>query len=237
MKLSIIIPVYNEEKTIGEVLKKIDHLTIPDVKKEIVVVDDGSKDRTPSVIKKFISKNTSIKYFHHERNRGKGAALRTGMKYATGDYITIQDADLEYNPNDIPELLKPIVNKKAKVVYGTRLDRLPNFNGEERTPRFLMQYLGNRLLSLATSILYGNWLTDMETCYKVFPRKAVTYTDLQAKSFDFEAEITAKLLKKGYKIMEIPITANPRTYAEGKKLRPFREGYKAIVTLIKYRFR
>ena len=162
--------------------------------------------------------------------------MRTGIKNATGEYIVIQDADLEYNPEDIKKLLVPIQKGEADVVYGTRLNRLPDFNRDERTPQFFLHYVGNKILSLLTSILYFHWITDMECCYKLFPRKAMKGTVLNAKGFEFEPEITAKLLKKGYKMIEIPISTNPRGYGEGKKLNSLKEGPKALWTLLKYRF-
>ena len=167
---------------------------------------------------------------------GKGAAVRTGFKKASGDYIIIQDADLEYDPREITKLLKPIRDKKAQVVYGTRLKRLPNFTRDERNIRFFIQYTGNKFLSLMTSILYGQWITDMETCYKLFPKEALDKVELHARGFEFEPEITAKLLKKGYRILEIPISTNPRGFEQGKKLDPMRDGVKALWTLVKCRF-
>lgn len=238
MKLSIIIPVYNEEKTIAAVLKKVMTVKFQSIVKEIIVVDDGSTDTTASVISKIhpSAGGSNFKFIKHKKNQGKGAAVRTGIKKATGDYIVIQDADFEYNPVDIKKLLKPILDGTAKVVYGTRLNRLPNFSRDERTPQFFMHYIGNKFLSLVTSILYFHWITDMECCYKVFPKKALQSTVLHAKGFEFEPEITAKLLKSGYKMKEVPISTNPRGYDEGKKLNGFKEGPKALWTLLKYRF-
>ncbi len=231
MKLSIIIPVFNEEKTIKELLSKVIEVKIPGVEKEIIVVDDGSTDATVSKIPK-----SRIKFYKHQKNIGKGGAVKTGIDHATGEYVIIQDADLEYDPKYIKILIKPILDKKAKVVYGTRLDRLPHIGGEEKNLRFLLHYFGNRFLSLITSVMYGSWLTDMETCYKLFPTAAGKKFNLKSKRFDFEPEITAKLLKAGYKIKEIPITTVPRDYSEGKKLRTFHDGSIALYTLIKYRF-
>ena len=235
MKLSIIIPVYNEEKTIGEIIKRVNKVEIPGITKEIIVVDDGSTDATWSTINKQLTINNKLKILQHRKNLGKGAAVRTGIKNASGNYIIIQDADLEYNPNDIPKLVEPIEKGIAQGVYGTRLRRLPNFSRDERTLRFFIHYVGNRLLSLLTSILYGQWITDMETGYKVFPKNALDKIKLHSKSFDFEPEITAKLLKSGYKILEVPITTVPRGYEEGKKLDTVRDGVIALWTLIKYR--
>jgi len=236
MRLSIIIPVFNEGKTVGKILKKVQDLKIANVEKEIIIVDDGSTDATQSEISNLKSQISNLKIFHHKINLGKGAAVSTGIKNSKGDYIIIQDADLEYDPSQIKDLVKPIQEGKAKVVYGTRLNRLPNLKRDEKTPLFLLHYLGNRFLSLITSLLYGQWITDMETCYKLFPRKAVEGMKLSAKRFDFEPEITAKLLKKGYKILEVPITTRPRGYDEGKKLNTIKDGSIAFWTLLKYRF-
>ena len=173
MKLSIIIPVFNEEKTISEVIKRVSSLKIANISKEVIVVDDGSTDSTPSVISNFKFPISNLKMLRHKKNLGKGSAVKTGIKNATGDYIVIQDADLEYDPKYIPTLLKPIGRRETEVVYGTRLKRMPNFSKDERNLRFLIHYIGNKFLSLVTSILYGQWITDMETCYKIFPKKAV----------------------------------------------------------------
>lgn len=234
MKLSIIIPVYNEEKTVAQVLQRVEKVTFPGVEKEIIVVNDGSSDNSKKIIEGLKLKN--LKFFSHEKNGGKGSAVRTGLEKATGEYVIIQDADLEYDPNDIAKLLKPIQERKATVVYGTRLKRLPNFSRDERTGQFLLHYVGNKFLSLITSVLYFSWVTDMESCYKLFPKKALKGITLHAKGFELEPEITAKLLKRGYKIVDIPISTNPRGYDEGKKLNTVRDGSKAIWSLFKYRF-
>ncbi len=236
MKLSIVIPVFNEEKTIEKVLQRVAALKIPSVTKEVIVVDDGSTDKTAPEIKNSKLKIQNLISLQHEKNLGKGAAVRTGIQASSGDYIVIQDADLEYNPQDIGRLMGEVLRGNAKVVYGTRLNRLPNFSRDERKPLFMLHYFGNRFLSLLTSALYGQWLTDMETCYKLFPRKAVLNMKLKSKRFDFEPEITSKLLKRGYKILEIPITTTPRGYEEGKKLNTIKDGSIALWTLLKYRF-
>lgn len=234
MKLSIVIPVYNEVKTILEILERVENAKIPNFTKEIIVIDDGSNDGTTEKIKtsKFYKKIKLIS----QKNAGKGAAIRAGLKQATGDYIIIQDADLEYNPNDIEKLTERIEKNKKMAIFGTRLNRLPNLGRDERTARFLIHYLGNRFLSLLTTILYGQWLTDMETCYKLFPRKSLNSIRLEAKGFEFEPEITLKLMKEGYRIVEVPISTNPRSYEEGKKLDTVRDGLKALWTLLRYRF-
>lgn len=236
MKLSIIIPVFNEERTIEEVLKKIDRLILPNVKKEIIVINDASTDKTPLKIEKYlkISKN-KILFLQHEFNQGKGATVRTGISHATGDYIIIQDADLEYDSQDMIRLIKQIKSNRD-VIYGTRLNRLPHLSKEEGRPHFLLHYMGNRFLSLVTSVLYGQWITDMETCYKLFPTSVAKKLNLESRGFEFEPEITVKLLKKGLKIKEIPITTKPRGYEEGKKLNTIKDGTKAIWALFKYRF-
>lgn len=238
MKLSIVIPVFNEEKTVQKTIKRVVGVDLgKGVKKEIIIVDDGSTDKTASEITKLKAEIPGFKFIQHKKNMGKGAAVKTGIEKATGDYIIIQDADLEYNPEYIKTLLIPVKEGKAQVVYGTRLKRLPNLRRDERAPLFLLHYFGNRFLSLLTSILYGQWLTDMETCYKLFPKEALNGIILRSRRFDFEPEITAKLLKKGYKILEIPITTNPRGYEEGKKLNTIKDGSIALVTLLKYRFK
>src|SRR3989344_1816195 len=235
MKISIIVPVYNEEKTVREVLSRLQKIGKQNFSYEIIVVDDGSTDASVEEIKKAISKATNIKLVQHKENKGKGMAVRTGIKHATGDYVVIQDADLEYDPQDIPRLVKALGVAGVDVVYGTRLDRLPNLQRDERVPLFLLHFLGNRFLSLVTSILYGQWITDMETCYKLFPKKALVGIKLESRGFEFEPEITAKLLKKGSHIYEIPIKTNPRGYDDGKKLDTTRDGVRALWTLIKYR--
>jgi dolichol-phosphate mannosyltransferase len=234
-KLSIIIPVYNEEKTLPKIIEKVKALNLGGLEKEIIVVNDGSTDATSNMVKDLGKKDKSLVILSFKNNQGKGSAVRAGIKKATGDYIIIQDADLEYDPVFIPQLLKPILEKKAVVVYGTRLKRLPHFKREEKTMQFFMHYLGNRILSFFTSILYGQWITDMETGYKLFPKRAVDDIVLQARKFEFEPEITAKLLRKGYTVYELPITTNPRGYKEGKKLHTVKDGMRALFAVIKYR--
>lgn len=238
MKLSIIIPVYNEEKTILQILKLVEKTPIKGAEKEVIIVNDGSKDKSAEVIEAYLKKEKpkGTKFIKQPRNMGKGAAVITGISHAAGDYLVIQDADLEYDPKYLSGLLVPILEKKADIVYGTRLKRWPHLHKEERNLQFLMHYLGNRFLSLVTSILFLTWITDMETCYKIFPRSAMRKISLHARGFEFEPEITAKLLKLGLRVVELPITTQPRGYEEGKKLVAIKDGPKAIWTLLKYRF-
>lgn len=233
-KLSIIIPVFNEEKTVAEILSRVNALKIR-WKKEIIVVNDASTDRTNSIIEKSKSKYPEIIFLKHEINKGKGAAVRTGIEKASGDHIIIQDADLEYDPREIPKLLSEADRNGDQVVYGSRLMHPPILFGPNKTP-LLHHYFGNKFLSLITTILYGVWITDMETCYKLFPRRVMKNIRLNARGFELEPELTAKLLKNGHKIYEVPISAKPRGYEEGKKLDTWKDGRKAIWTLIKYRF-
>lgn len=236
MKLSILIPVYNEEKTIEMLLAKVNALNIPHTQKEIIIIDDGSTDQTIKNIEKFL-KIRNITLIKHDVNKGKGAAIRSGLHRATGDYVIIQDADLEYNPSDIASLIKPIYEKKAEIVYGTRLKRLPDFKRDERTLRFFIHYVGNKMLSFLTSFLYGQWITDMETGYKLIPVEVMKSLQLTSSGFELEPEITAKLLIKKYRIFEVSISTNPRGYSEGKKLNTIKDGIHALRTLIKYRFK
>lgn len=238
MKLSIIIPIFNEEKTIAKVLDSLEKADTLSLRRELVVVDDGSTDKTIEIIENYIksAKEKNIIFVKHKKNQGKGAAVRTGIEKASGDYILIQDADLEYHPTDIAKLLKPIIEGKAKVVYGTRLKRLPNFKRDERTPHFFLHYIGNKCLSLLASVMYFRWITDMETGYKIFPKKPLKEMHLSANGFSFDPELTVKFIKRRYKIIELPISTSPRGYDEGKKLNTITDGFSALWTLIKYRF-
>ncbi len=232
MILSIIIPVYNEEKTISKIIKRVKKVKLPkDISKEITVINDASIDKTGSILKR--TKGVSV--VTHKKNIGKGSAVVTGFKNSSGDILLIQDADLEYNPEDYPKLINPIREGVADVVYGSRLKKFPlRISGKRRTP-LITHYLGNKFLSLVTRIIYGSDLSDMETCYKVFRKSVIEGIKLNSKRFDFEPEITAKILKKGYKIYEVPIKVKPRGYDEGKKI-TWRDGFIAIWTLVKYRF-
>lgn len=236
MKLSIVIPVFNEERTVEKIIEQVSKVDLSPASSEIVVVNDHSTDSTAEILEKLKNKYKTLRVFSHETNKGKGAAVRTGMEKANGDYIVIQDADLEYDPKQLVSLTRPIIAKTSEVVFGTRLNKLPRVQGGMSKSRFLAHYFGNRFLSLITSTLYGQWITDMETCYKIFPREALKKFTLSGNGFDFEPEITAKLIKAGYKITELPIETTPRGYDEGKKLQTIPEGIRALRTLIVYRF-
>jgi dolichol-phosphate mannosyltransferase len=223
-KISIIIPVYNEEKTIGKVVDKIISVKFP-ITKEIIIVNDGSKDNTEKKLKQ-IRKNEKIKFISYEKNKGKGFAIRKGLEIASGNIIGIQDADLEYDIKEYPKLLAPIIKKEVNVVYGSR------FNKKFKKNLF---YFGNKFLSFITSVLYFHKISDMETCYKLFRKDILENIELESDRFDFEPEITAKILKQGFKIKEIPINYFPRTEKQGKKIK-IKDGFSALWCLIKCRF-
>ncbi len=225
LKLSVIIPVFNERNTIREIVKRV--MDSPSVD-EIVIVDDGSTDGTRDILEDLKS-NKMIRVILHEANIGKGAAVRTGINAVQGDLVIIQDADLEYDPRDYPILLQPIQENIADVVYGSR------FLGGARRPIYFWNMVANKILTFTTNILYNNILSDMETGYKLFKRDVVKDIQIKAKGFNFEPEFTAKLLKRGVKIYEVPIRFNPRLYSEGKKIK-ISDAFHAMWTLVKYRF-
>ena len=222
-KLSVIMPVYNEGSTIREIIRRVVKLPID---KELIIVDDGSSDETLRVLRGI--SEPGIRILFHGRNRGKGAAIRTGLEEATGEFTIIQDADLEYDPQDYLLLLTPILSGEAEVVYGSR------FRGEYKDFSSL-HWLGNKFLTLTTNLLYRSHLSDMETCYKLFRTDILKTIKFHSNRFDFEPEITAKLLRRGIKIIEVPISYIGRQFAEGKKI-TWRDGFTALWTLIKYRF-
>lgn len=227
--LSIIIPVYNEAKTIKSVLNLVLKSRLS-IKKEIIIINDGSTDNTQEIVDKFIQNNhkTNIRLLN-KKNEGKGSAVKLGIMKATGQIIIIQDADLEYNPDDYEKCIQPIINKKYKVVYGSRVIDKKNIRY-----RHLSYLIGGRTITLFTNILFGSRLTDEPTCYKTFDSDLIKSININGKKFDWEPEITAKILKMGIKIKEVPIRYYPRSIKEGKKIR-WKDGLDAIITLIKYR--
>ena len=228
MILSIIIPAYNEKNTISEILKKIEEVTLSGFgfKKEIIIVDDGSTDGTKEILK---SLKGEYKIIYHQKNQGKGAAIQSALQYVTGDYVIIQDADLEYDPEDYKKLLECALKNNAKVVYGSR--RL-NFKNKYSYRSF---YLGGVFLSWAANIIYGINITDESTCYKLFKTEFLKSIPLKSKRFEFCPEVTAKTAKRGVKIYEVPIHYYPRHINEGKKIK-WKDGILAFWTLIKYKF-
>jgi glycosyltransferase involved in cell wall biosynthesis len=225
LTLSVIIPCYNEKQTVKTVVERVKMVGLAD---EIIVVDDGSTDGSRDILRT-LEDDPVVRVIYHEHNRGKGAALRTGFTAATGDVILIQDADLEYDPRDYPALLRPLQEGIAKVVYGSR------FRGGPSKTMFFWNMIANKLLTLITNILYNTILTDMETCYKVFRREVIQQIPLRARGFEFEPEITAKVLKRGHRIYEVPISYNGREWEEGKKIKWY-DAPKAAWTLLRYRF-
>ena len=225
MKITAIMPAFNERDTIREIVRRVEDVKLID---EILIVDDGSTDGTREILKELDGEG-SVRVIYHEKNQGKGAAVRTGIKNASGDLLIIQDADLEYDPRDYPALFKPIEEGIADVVFGSR------FLGGPRRPILFWNMVANKILTFMTNILYNNILTDMETGYKVFKKEIVQDMPLHARRFEFEPEFTAKLLKRKVRIYEVPISFNPREYSEGKKI-GILDAFEAFWTLIKYRF-
>ena len=224
IKLSIIIPVYNEKKTIRVLIEKISLIDIP---KEIIIVDDYSSDGTREILAEIES--DEVKVFYHERNMGKGAAVRTAVKHVTGDIVIIQDADLEYDPRDYPALIRPIVEDRADVVYGSR------FLGGPHRVLFFWHYVGNRIITTFSNMLSNLNLTDMETGYKAFRSEVIQSLNLKSNRFGFEPEVTMKLAKAKYRIYEVPISYWGRDYSEGKKI-TWKDGIAALFHIIRFRF-
>lgn len=231
MKLSIVIPAYNEEATIAAIIARVRAVPLTGIDKEIIVVDDGSKDRTSEVLRQM----DGIRAVRHPRNAGKGAAVKTGIQTATGDIVIIQDADLEYDPADYQAVIQPIVDKKAEAVMGSRflLER-PVFFGKRKSP-YLTHYIGNMLIVSVTNRLYGRSFTDYEGCYKAFARQVLLDTPVQANGFEFDNELVCKIMRKGVGLVEVPIRYMPRTYARGKKI-TWRHGMIMLWTIVKWRF-
>ncbi len=224
-KVTIVVPIYNERGTLLKIVDRIKKAETLGLEKEIILVDDGSTDGTRDILKTL---EDQCRVFYHEKNQGKGGALRTGFQKATGDIILIQDADLEYDPKEYPSLLRPILEGKYDIVYGSRLLK--------ENPKFRQTYYwGGVLISWLTNLLYGCRLTDVSTCYKVFKAPILKEIELKSNGFEFEVEITIKALKKKYKILEVPINYFPRTFAQGKKIRT-RDGLILIWHILKYKF-
>lgn len=226
-RLSILMPVYNERDTVEKILVKVRAVDLG-MEKEIVIVDDASVDGTREILQRLQEEDRNLKILYHECNQGKGAALRTGISALTGEYTVIQDADLEYDPEDYHRLLAPVLKGKAVVVYGSR------FTGEHRD-MFFWHMLGNKFLSLATNILYNTTLTDMETCYKLIRTDILKSFRIRCNRFDFEPEVSAKILKRKIRIYEVPISYTGREFSEGKKI-TWVDGFSALWALVRFRF-
>ena len=226
-KITILIPVFNEIKTINEILEKVENTSFCDLEKEIILIDDFSTDGTREILENLKDK---YKVFFHDKNYGKGAALRTGFEHVSGDIVVIQDADLEYDPKDYEPLIRLILDGHADVAYGSRLS-----GGKPSRSFMFFHLLGNKFLTLLTNVLYNTTLTDMETCYKAFRVEFIKGLKIKSNRFDFEPEITAKVLKRGARLYELPISYFGREYDEGKKI-TWKDGIHAVWALIKFRF-
>lgn len=241
MKLSVIMPVYNEVATVKEIIRRVlaVHLAVPvgydelnggtiELDREIVVVDDGSTDGTQEILHSY-QENPNITAIFHQDNQGKGAAVRTGLDHSSGEILVIQDADLEYDPRDYPAMLQPILEERSQVVYGSR------FRGGPTKAMFFWHMVGNRFLTLVTNVLYDSILTDMETCYKMFTREVADQLNLTEPGWGFDPEITAQILRRGYRIYEVPISYTGREFSEGKKI-SWKDALRVLWVLLRCRF-
>jgi glycosyltransferase involved in cell wall biosynthesis len=227
MKLSIVIPVYNEKDTLAEIVKRVQATPYD---KELIIVDDASVDGSQEILRELTQDYDNIRDFYHERNQGKGAALRTGFEHVAGDIVLIQDADLEYNPIDYPELLKPIERGVADVVYGSRL-----IGAAPHRVLFFWHYVGNKMVTTLSNMFTNLNLTDMETCYKVFKAEVIRKIKIKSDRFGVEPELTAKISRQRCRIYEVPISYDGRDYSEGKKI-TWKDGIAAIYYIIRFRF-
>ena len=225
MKLSVVMPVYNEERTLEEIVKRV--LATPH-EKEVLLVNDASKDRSPEIMEELARRYENVRCFHHDVNRGKGAALATGFRQVTGDIVVIQDADLEYDPADYNALLRPILDGKADVVYGSRF-----LGGAYTRVHLFWHYVGNRLLTLVSNMFTNLNLTDMETCYKVMKREVAQKLDIQSRTFAVEPEMTAKIAKQRVRVYEVPISYSGRDYDEGKKI-GLKDAFIAVGAIVRW---
>ena len=231
MKLSIIIPIYNENDTLSQIVGRVESVNLGSIKKEIILVDDCSTDGSRDILKNL--KGNYVKLFH-KNNSGKGAALKTGINAATGDFVIFQDADMEYDPNDYKKLLKPILGKEANIVFGSRFSKDSRLLPKKQTMHPL-HWIGNKGLTFIFNSLYGTNLTDVEPCYKLFTASVLKSVDVKSNRFEYDIELMCKLVKKGEKIIQLPIKYAPRAFEEGKKIN-WKDGIIACLTMIKYRF-
>jgi len=232
MRLSVVMPVYNEKQTLFEIVRRVLEAPI-DLERELIIVDDCSTDGTSELLEQLPQRfpSATIRVLRHDRNRGKGAALRTGFQHVRGDIVVVQDADLEYNPADYPRLLKPILDGRADVVYGSRF-----VGGQEHRVLYFWHYVGNRFLTLLSNMFTDLNLTDMETCYKAFRAEVIRSLTIRSDRFGVEPEITAKVARGGWRVYEVGISYSGRSYEEGKKI-TWRDGVKAIFAILRFAFR
>lgn len=228
-KLSIIIPAYDERNTIEEIIRRVKAVNLDGLEKEIIVVDDGSKDGTREILKNI----SGIKYIFHEKNLGKGGAVKTGFKNATGDILITQDADLEYDPNEYSDVIRPILEGRTEAVLGVRIE--PKRDIKMNKPLYWLGWLGNKSITWFTNVLYLNNAAEYAGCYKAFTKKLIDSITVNSNGFAYEHELVCKILKKGYRTVDVPIHYYPRSYEEGKKIN-WKDGFKILWAVVKYRF-